>query len=186
MGQVPGEGLRDRLLDTALELASPGLTLAIPSLRAAARACGVSATAVYRYFASQGDLNRAILLRIDAAFVAAMTEADDPRLPPVERLRRLAVAYLEWGVAHPGLYQLRFESAGQLGADYVYSGAADDVLGGIGRLARAAGADERVAAEDLWVGMHGVVSLRIHKPHMAWPDIETQVDRLFALWGFAN
>ena len=181
---MPGEALRDRLLDAALELASPGLVLAVPSLRSAARACGVSATAVYRYFASQSELNRAILLRIDAIFVAALTEADDPKLPPLDRLRRIAAAYLAWGVANPGLYQLRFESAGQLGDDYVQSGAADVVLGGIGQLAREAGADERVTAEDLWVGMHGVVSLRIHKPHLAWPDVETHVDRLFILWGF--
>jgi AcrR family transcriptional regulator len=60
MAQVPSEGLHDRLLDAAVELAAPGLDLAVPSLRAAARACGVSATAVYRYFASQSELNRAI------------------------------------------------------------------------------------------------------------------------------
>jgi hypothetical protein len=89
-------------------------------------------------------------------------------------------------VANPGLYQLRFESADQLGDDYVHSDAAYDALRSIGSLLRALGVDGRLAAEDLWVGMHGVVSLRIHKPHLPWPDTAEQMDRLLALWGLSG
>ncbi|MFE5113668.1 TetR/AcrR family transcriptional regulator [Streptomyces sp. NPDC056663] len=178
------EGLYSELLAAAVELASPRLATAVPSLRAVARACGVSATAVYRYFSSQSDLNRALLMRIDLVFIDAMTASDNPGLPPLERLRRFAHAYVDWGTRHPGLYQLRFESADQLGADYVRTGAADELLAGIDALLRACGSGPDATAEDLWCGLHGLVSLRVHKPGRVWSvGLEAQIDRFFTLWG---
>jgi AcrR family transcriptional regulator len=182
---VRAEGLYDELLVAAVRLASTELSLAIPSLRAVARECGVSATAVYRHFSSQSALNRAVLLTVDASFVAALTTADDdPSRTSRERLRRIAHAYLGWGLANPGLYQLRFESADQLGDDYVRSDAADKLLTAIGSLLRDTGAAEPLTAEDVWGSLHGVVSLRIHKRALEWstpPD--AQLERLLTQWG---
>lgn len=175
--------LYDELLAAAIRLASVRLALAIPSLRAVARACDVSATAVYRHFASQSDLNRAVLLAVDSSFVEAMTRADDHARPPRERLRLLAYAYLEWGLADPGLYQLRFESADQLGADHVHTDGADVLLAQISELIRASGTTSPVTAIDLWSGMHGLTSLRVHKPGHRWHDDgPAQIDRLLAAW----
>ncbi|WP_306214517.1 TetR/AcrR family transcriptional regulator [Actinoplanes sp. RD1] len=182
-----GDNLYDDLLAAAIELASTRMSLAVPSLRAVARACAVSATAVYRHFASQSDLNQAVLLRIDASFVEGVAGADDPGRPPRERLRVLAHGYLTWGLANPGLYQLRFESAEQLGADHVHSDAADALLGRIGELLEAAGGASGLTAQDLWACAHGVVSLRIHKPDHPWPEQPAvQLDRLLTTWGFAG
>jgi AcrR family transcriptional regulator len=175
--------LYDELLAAAIALASSRLSLAIPSLRAVARACDVSATAVYRHFASQSDLNRAVLYAVDSSFVAAMTSADDTARPPRERLRQLACAYLEWGLSHPGLYQLRFESADQLGADHVHTDGADLLLARIEELIRAVGTPSAATAIDLWAGIHGLTSLRLHKPGYTCPDaVTTQIDRLLAAW----
>jgi AcrR family transcriptional regulator len=166
--------LYDELLAAAIGLASSRLSLAIPSLRAVARACDVSATAVYRHFESQSALNRAVL---------AMSNADEPGRAPRARLRLLACAYLEWGLANPGLYQLRFESADQLGADHVHTDGADVLLAQIGELVRASGTASAVTAADLWGGIHGLTSLRLHKPAYTWPDdATTQIDRLLAAW----
>jgi AcrR family transcriptional regulator len=175
--------LYDELLAAATQLASSRLSLAIPSLRAVARACDVSATAVYRHFASQSALNRAVLLGVDSSFVGAVTSADDPGRAPRERLRLLAYAYLAWGLGNPGLYQLRFESADQLGDDHVHTDGADMLLAQIGELLRASGTTSPVTAADLWAGMHGLTSLRVHKPGFRWPDDgTTQIDRLLAAW----
>jgi AcrR family transcriptional regulator len=175
--------LYDELLAAAIGLASSRLSLAIPSLRAVARACDVSATAVYRHFESQSALNRAVLLAVDSSFVAAMSNADEPGRAPRARLRLLACAYLEWGLANPGLYQLRFESADQLGADHVHTDGADVLLAQIGELVRASGTASAVTAADLWGGIHGLTSLRLHKPAYTWPDdATTQIDRLLAAW----
>lgn len=181
------EGLYDELLAAAMRLASSEMSLAIPSLRAVARACGVSATAVYRHFASQSALNRAVLLGVDGSLVAALAGADDPGWSPRRRLRRFAHAYLEWGLANPGLYQLRFESADQLGADYVRTDAADRLLELIDELLAAGGTATSLTAEDLWTSLHGVVSLRIHKPGRAWSTSSAaQVERLLTEWGLAD
>jgi AcrR family transcriptional regulator len=180
-------GLYDDLLAAAIRLASTRMSLAVPSLRAVARACDVSATAVYRHFASQSDLNRAVLLGIDASFVEAVAAADDPGRPPRERLRGIAYGYLDWGLANPGLYQLRFESADQLGSDYVRGDGADTLLAGIGELLRASGDTSGLTAADLWACLHGVLSLRIHKPGHPWPEEPAvQVERLLEAWGFTG
>ncbi|MFE0358667.1 TetR/AcrR family transcriptional regulator [Streptomyces nigra] len=181
------EGLHSKLLAAAVELASPRLATAVPSLRAVARACGVSATAVYRHFSSQSDLNRALLMHIDSVFIDAMAASDDPGLPPLKRLHQFAHAYVGWGTQHPGLYQLRFESADQLGADYVRTEAADELLTDVDALLRACGAGPDVTAEDLWCGLHGLVSLRVHKPGRVWSvGLEAQIDRFFTLWGLGR
>jgi AcrR family transcriptional regulator len=180
--------LYDRLLAAALGLAAPPLPVTIPSLRSVARACGVSAAAVYRHFPSQSALNRAMLTAADQAFAATVLGADDPASPPLQRLRRLGRAYLEWGLANPGLYQLRFESADRLGDDYVRGAEADRLLEAMGKLLDEWGPRRTgLVAFDLWVGIHGVVSLRIHKPALPWPaDLDAQVDHLLRLWGLTG
>ncbi|MFG1604710.1 TetR/AcrR family transcriptional regulator [Actinoplanes sp. NPDC049265] len=181
------DGLYDDLVAAAVRLASTRMSLAVPSLRAVARACDVSATAVYRHFAAQSDLNQAVMLSIDASFVTAMAAADDAGRPPAERLRLLAYGYLRWGLDNPGLYQLRFESADQLGADYVRSDAADTLLAGIGELLRASGDTSGLTAADLWTCLHGVISLRLHKPAHPWPEEPAaQLERLLTAWGFTG
>ncbi|MGA5300330.1 TetR/AcrR family transcriptional regulator [Nucisporomicrobium flavum] len=177
-------GRYDQLVAAAMELASPGLPLSVPSLRAVARECGVTPTAVYRHFPSQSSLNRVILLTIDQAFVTAVSAADDPARPPADRLRGFAHAYAAWGLAHPGLYQLRFESADQLGEDYVRTDAADKLLAHIDSVIAVLDEPSEATAEDLWVGLHGVVSLRIHKRDRPWSvAVEEQIDRLLRAWG---
>jgi AcrR family transcriptional regulator len=179
--------LYEELLDAAVKLATSRLSLSIPSLRSVARECGVAASAVYRHFPSQSSLNRAIVLSIDASFVAALSAADDPTRTPPERLRRFADAYLCWGLTNPGLYQLRFESADQLGVDFVRTEAADQLLAHIDRLVHAVDSRSTATGEDLWVGLHGVVSLRIHKPERRWnTDARTQAENLLRAWGLAH
>jgi AcrR family transcriptional regulator len=183
---VRSTGRYDQLVTAAIRLASPGLPLSVPSLRAVARECGVTPTAVYRHFPSQSSLNRVILLTIDKAFIAAVGAADDPELPAAERLRRLARAYFDWGTTNPGLYQLRFENADQLGEGYVRTDAADLMLAHIDTLVQSLDKPPAATAEDLWVGMHGLVSLRIHKRDRPWStEPDEQINRFLRAWGVA-
>lgn len=156
--------------------------VAVPSLRAVARACGVSPTAVYRHFTSQDDLTRAVLASEHEVFERAVLAADDPGSPPQERLRQLVGAYARWGVAHPGVYQLLFESGEQLQAGAAVAGASDQLVRHVSDLVRAhrgsaATEDEAaLAGERLWRAAHGLVSLRIHKPDHPWlTDLAAEV-----------
>jgi AcrR family transcriptional regulator len=169
-----GDQLRGELLAAAAELASGPRPVAIPSLRAIARACDVSAAAVYRHFPSQAQLNRALLLRVYGEFEEAVLRHDDLSSTSTERLCAMARAYVRWGLAHPGMYQLLFESKDQLDEESSINDVADQLLP-LG--AELLGGEEQV--ERLWTGLHGIVSLRLHKPHAPWrSDAETEADHL--------
>ncbi|MFI5934311.1 WHG domain-containing protein [Actinoplanes sp. NPDC051494] len=178
-----GDQLRGELLAAATALAATPRPVAIPSLRAVARACDVSAAAVYRHFPSQAALTRALLTAGFTEIETAVLRADDPALDVDTRMRRLARAYVRWGLTNPGMYQLLFESADQLDPDSTLDADAASELLGLTRAlleARAATRDDAaVRAERLWSGLHGLVSLRVHKPDQSWvSDPESEAEHL--------
>jgi AcrR family transcriptional regulator len=183
-----GEQLRAELVAAASELLLAPQPIAAPSLRAVARACSVSPAAVYLHFDSQDALIAAVVsaqfraLR-ESVLARAAAEADSSG-----QLRAVALGYVEWGLAHPGAYQLLFESADRLGG-MAHEGDADsdrwdlirDVAALIGTVTGASGRDAEVAAFRAWTTLHGIVSLRIHKRDVDWPtDAAADVDRAVA------
>ncbi len=108
-----GEQLRAQLVAAASELLLSPQAVALPSLRAVARACSVSPAAIYLHFDSVQELTAAVL----DAQLDDMEGAITSRLPdaaPRVRLAALGAAYAQWGLSHPGAYQLVFESADRL------------------------------------------------------------------------
>ncbi len=174
-----GDQLRGELLAAATELASGPRPIAIPSLRAIARACDVSAAAVYRHFPSQAHLNRELLVRVHAAFEEAVLCHDDLSRTVTERLSAMARAYVRWGLDHPGMYQLLFESKDQLDEESSIGDVSDQLLPLGAELLGGEGQVER-----LWTGLHGIVSLRLHKPHAPWrSDAEAEAEHLAVVLG---
>jgi AcrR family transcriptional regulator len=178
-----GDQLRRELVDAASRLLLSPQSIALPSLRAVARACSVSPAAVYLHFASQQALISAV---IDAQ-LDQLSEHIRARMAgleaPSERLDALAAGYVEWGLAHAGGYQLLFESADQLEIpehsddddrwDLIHNAAALVVAGG------GIGPDEAsVVAFRLWAALHGIVSLRLHKSDVPWPTTVEHETRL--------
>jgi AcrR family transcriptional regulator len=159
---------------------------ALPSLRSVARECGVSATAVYRHFASQSNLIRSVLVARFADFESTILGADETSASPEDRVRMIAHAYLTWGTENPGIYSLLFESADQLGDDYVI-GDASSIL--MDRLAEMMASNSREGesagdeAERFWSYLHGLTSLRLHKSGYPWRhDGHDEVETLLALF----
>lgn len=174
--------LREDLLAAAGELAVRPRPAAIPSLRSVAKACGVTPTAVYRHFPSQTALTHAMLAAYDEAFAQAVIAADRPGEPARQRLLRMAQAWVSWALANPGYYQLLFESADELGDDYLTPGATEKLSE---RATELLDADPGLAAttDDLLVALHGIASLRIHKPNFGWTiSAEDQVARILSRW----
>jgi AcrR family transcriptional regulator len=101
--------LRAALLEAALEILKreglEGLTL-----RALARAAGVSQAAPYRHFADRRQLMAGVAAQGFRAMQQAMLEemqrasAQSPRAG----LRMVAVAYVKFGLANPALYRVMF------------------------------------------------------------------------------
>lgn len=180
-----GEQLRQQLVAAASVLLLDTQSVDAPSLRSVARSCNVSPAAVYLHFASRDALIVAVidahLADLRAHMEQAIATASES---PAAQLLAFADGYVGWGLAHPGAYQLLFESADRLnipghGDPVTSSGderwyllrrseelleAASGVLGSLGALR-------------LWTALHGMVSLRLHKPDLKWPPAakETRV-----------
>ena len=109
-----GEQLRAQLVAAASALLLDPQAVALPSLRAVARECSVSPAAVYLHFDSAQSLTAAVLDAQHDGFEAAIRARIPEDAPLRARIAAIATAYAEWGLAHPGAYQLLFESADRL------------------------------------------------------------------------
>jgi AcrR family transcriptional regulator len=95
--------LRQALIDAALaRIRDHGVESV--SLRALARALGVSHAAPARHFASRDALFAAIAELGFRTLAAHVVAARDPAADPVENLRRMAQAHVDWVCANPRLY----------------------------------------------------------------------------------
>ena len=163
------ERLRQEILDAAIALIADRGDEAV-SMRAIARAVGVSPPAVYLHFADKRELMLAVLEHVFADLARALEAADHGE--PQERVRGLVRAYVDWGIAHPGRYKIAYEGA-------IARDLPPDVERPLGRpqlerLVRATAAirphDAMRTATRLWACAHGVVSLRLNKPHAPLGD----------------
>lgn len=162
--------LRQALVDSARELLTSG-GLAALTLRAAARAAGVSQTAPYRHFASRDDMLAAVaedgFRRLHARMIAGTASHQGKRA-----LQQIAVEYVRFALESPAEYRIMFgrevaelEKTVTSRAMNDASRAVMDLLqGGIEQM-QAAGAiragDAAVMAFTAWSLVHGVVMLTL-------------------------
>lgn len=160
-----GERLRAELVAAAIELLLEPQALPTPSLRAIARACGVAPSAVYMHFPSQDALNYAVTEELFGRLRQALDAAVPAEGTRADRLRSLVDAYLTWAENHPGAYQLLFERP-----DPPIESGTGPGLDLLDRLTDLLPAAEKFPdlALRVWCALHGVVSLRIHKPTAPW------------------
>lgn len=183
-----GERLREDIIEAASRLladpAAPPL-----SLRAVARAVGVAATSVYLHFDDVESLVRAVASRRFTELIAAQDDVTGQLTDPCEQLRAAALMYCEFGLEHPGHYQVTFSSPLPVGADMAWEqmpgkAAWDHLVTGVAPcIGRAADDPESSrTALLLWQQLHGIVSLRITRPRFPWPPlaqtVAEAVDRL--------
>jgi AcrR family transcriptional regulator len=185
-----GEKLRDDIIEAAGGLladpASPPLTL-----RAVAREVGVAATSVYLHFADIDSLVLAVAYRCFSELVKLQDEATSGEATARNRMLAGCLSYCEFGLAHPGHYQVMFISQNaslatipvdQMPGYQVLQQLIDAVAACIG-LAPDAPRSFGTATL-IWQQLHGIVSLRISRPRFPWPPlaetVNDAVDRLLA------
>lgn len=159
--------LRTELIAAASAMLAQPQPVAVPSLRSIARACGVAPSAVYWHFPSEADLRSAVLdaeyTSLIDAVQAALGSSDEHADPLVVA----GDAYITWALAHPGAYQLLFESHDELPATRADQG--PELQSRIVELARSVDPDAPFSvALMLWSVWHGIVSLRLHKTEWDW------------------
>lgn len=110
--------LRAELLDTAIEQLREAAAEDL-SLRALARAVGVSQTAPYRHFADKGELLAAMATRGYRDLLSALRRAGNAAGDcPREQLIAFAHAYVDYAANNPQLFKLMFGPAVQPAAKY--------------------------------------------------------------------
>ncbi len=173
-----GERLRHDLVDAAREQLLTTREVTPLSLRAVAKAVGVSPTAVYGHFDSAAGLVVAVLVDQSDALRGALRIREAP-IHDAAQLAEVGQRYVRWGLANPGGYQLLFESADRLGDHGGPGSPGWDIIAarGGGRPVPAPAA----LAFRAWSSLHGLVSLRLHKPMLPWPTgIEQEVAAISA------
>jgi len=176
-----GERLRDDIIEAASRLladpASPPL-----SLRGVAREVGVAATSVYLHFDDVESLVRAVASRRFTDLIQAQDEAVASVADPCDRLRAACLMYCEFGLAHPGHYQVTFTNPLPVGEGVSWEQMPGQkawqhfVEGVAPCIGRACDDPEAVrTALLLWQQLHGTVSLRISRPRFPWPPLSETV-----------
>jgi AcrR family transcriptional regulator len=110
--------LRNALVDAAAQLAEEGGPRSV-TIRAAARAAGVTPTAAYRHFESHEQLLEATkeqameqMATAMREHVAALPETDDPVRRALGRLAAIGRGYIYFAISEPGLFRTAFEQGG--------------------------------------------------------------------------
>jgi hypothetical protein len=114
-----------------------------------------------------------------------VSAAIEPLVDPRERLLAGCRAYITFGIENPNLYGLLFTRNRELGGqspegrppadDDLRGGAFGLLVGGVDDCIRAgisSATSAPATAIDLWVAMHGIVSLRGAQYQMPWPPRE--------------
>ncbi|MEW5813160.1 MAG: TetR/AcrR family transcriptional regulator [Actinomycetota bacterium] len=150
------------------------------TVRSVAAEAGVAPMGVYNRFTNKDGLLSALALR---AFddLAAAIEVDGSEGTPAERLRRASQGYRRFALTHPARYALIF-AAGSPAADPTSPVTArgrevfDILVDMVAGLTLRAGLEPVEAAQAMWNGQHGAVTLDLAGVSQT-PDAATTFER---------
>jgi AcrR family transcriptional regulator len=178
--------LRNELLDTAeAHLAQAGVEEL--SLRALARAVGVSQTAPYRHFNDKAELLAALATRGYQKLLAELeTAGNRAGANPIEQMHAFAHGYVNYAVANPDLFKLMFGPTLQPAESYpeLYQASRDtyELVRAIMRRGIEQNIfrdeDDHYMANAGWSGIHGLAILKVDTPQLfeRHVDLERQID----------
>jgi AcrR family transcriptional regulator len=185
-----GDRLREDIIDAASQLlsdpAAPPLTL-----RGVARAAGIAATSVYLHFADTDALLIAVADRHFGELAAAQQAARDAAAGPRDAVLAMALAYCDFGLANPGLYQVMFgnplpavDDPAQIPGRAAFEQRTEAIAAALRAAGDSGGTDASGPATGgtafgasllIWQLLHGTVGLRISRALFPWPPVTETV-----------
>jgi AcrR family transcriptional regulator len=187
--------LRNALIEAAAQLAEQGGPHAV-TVRAAARAAGVTPTAAYRHFENHEQLMNAAkdcamdrMAETMQQHIARLPEIPDPVRRAMSTLGAIARGYVAFATTEAGLFRTAFEQGGSIlegttlakvdaGFNLLTEGL--DELVQVGHLAPE---DRPLAEITSWSSVHGFSMLVIDGPMHDWPQemLDAALDRMLAI-----
>ncbi len=187
--KAKGQGAerREEILDAALKLFS-AKGLQTVSTRQIAEAAGISQPALYAYFATKDDLIAELCVRAFATLSARMAAGKADWSPCAEAFDRFMRIYIDFGLERPDAYRVAFMIEKSHDGTFNARTGGRPMAAGIeafqGFVAmiahlHAAGLtidDDPVRlTQNLWAGLHGLVSLLIARPEFPWVEREALI-----------
>jgi len=177
-----GDRLRTDLLEAAADLMGAHDSIENISLRAVARAAGVSPTAVYRHFDDHLDLLRQAVDHCWNNFRDEIRAGQNSSDDPFVAFRNSGDNYVRFALEHRGQYRVLFSNRIELGCERPSSGLeAFEILVSLVAAVLDARDDPRDAfgvAIQTHTWMHGIVDLVSGNPDMPWPSTSSMLDGL--------
>ena len=173
-----GENLAEEIIEAAGELLVENGDDTAMSIRAVANRVGVTSPSIYLHFADKEALLDAVCARyferLDDEMAAASEGVDDA----FRRALNQGMAYVRFAVATPVLYRVAFGKPTSAGhpskVDEVLAASAYSRFAGtVTELADEGVFDHAEIADivlEFWAAAHGIASLMLAKPGLAWGD----------------
>lgn len=185
-----GDRLRDDLIRSTLDVLARSGDPDDVSLRAVAKAVGVSPTAAYRHFEDRDALIEAACQVCFDDFSRRMLEATSAVEDPFDRLRAAGTAYLTYAHEHDGHYRVLFcQSAHHAAHEHDFDTTPDaagsafqQLVALVGDCLAAGGkpptgdGDAVYLAFQVWTWIHGIADLHVNHPDLPWPPVEQLVE----------
>jgi len=137
------------------------------TMRQLAEALGCSPKTPYRYFKDKADILATVRAQAFAKFAQALETAADGAANPIDRMRRVGGAYMQFAAKHPHDYRIMFEIDQPIddsNADLVReSDRAHRLITSRSEELAAAGlidVDPKLFGWSMWAASHGVVMLQ--------------------------
>jgi len=189
-GRRRGGNRRAQILDVALKLfAQKGM--AQVTTRQIAQEVGISQPSLYAHFRSADEIAAELCVRAFGALAEAMGRVAVGNASPIERLRRMGRAYVDFALDQPDMYRVAFMLEDPRGCTphgiETEEGLVDPVLAaGLQCFAcmhrvvvEQVGSDDdraMILAQSTWAHVHGLVSLLIARHEFPWADREALIE----------
>ncbi len=179
------EALRDEILDAARELfVREGYENV--SMRRIAEKIDYSPTTIYLYFKDKSELIFQLCEETFAKLNKTMQGLGKEQSDPIGNLRKVANAYVEFGIRHPNHYKVTFmlphtfenivlkdpnETMGMKAFDNLRCLIGECIRQGAFRQV-----EVEATSQAVWAAIHGITSLLISKPGFPWVERNKLID----------